>query len=176
MNYMKEIKKSSIIAAVASIIAGLILLIFPTLTAKAIAYVVAAAFLVFSLVEIFLYFKSDPPAMHRGLIIGLLCLTASIFIFASVDTVISIIPVILGFIIVLSGFTTLSQTIDLVRLQAKGWVVMLVVACVNIVLGILCIANPFTAATTLMSLIGVGLIFSGISDLVAILYLSDRLK
>ena len=176
MNDMKEIKRTSIITAVVSVIAGLILLIFPTLTAKVIAYVVAAAFLIFALLEIFLYFRNDPREMHKGLVIGLVSLTISIFIFASVDTVISIIPVLLGFMIVISGFTTLQQTIDLVRLKAKGWVAMLVVACVNIILGILCISNPFTAATTLMSLIGVGLIFSGISDLVAILYLSDKLK
>ncbi len=173
---IKEFKKTTVISAIIYIIAGLILLIFPTLTAQVIAYAVAAIFLIFALFEIFAYFLSKPESMHKGLTLGLFSLALSIFIFCAADLLISIIPIILGFLIILSGIVTLQQSIDLVRLKAKGWIAMLVVACVNIVLGILCIANPFATATALMSLIGVGLIFSGISDIVAILYLGDKLK
>ena len=171
---MKDIKKSTIIASIVYIIAGLILLIFPTLTAKIIAYTVATVALVFGLFEICAYFFSSPEAQHKGLMIGLFSVAIAIFIYCAGDTVLAIIPIILGFTIMLSGIATMQHTMDLVRIREKGWLPMLIVAAVNIILGILCVANPFKSATTLMCLIGIGLLFSGISDIVAALYLGDK--
>lgn len=173
---MKEMKKSKVITSIAYIISGLVLMIFPTLTAKIIAYIVATAALLFGLFEICAYFMSTPQAQHKGLMIGLFSLAVAIFIYCTGDTILAIIPVILGFTIMLSGIITMQYTMDLVRIREKGWLPLLIIAAVNIILGILCVANPFKSATTLMCLIGVGLLFSGVSDLVTILYLGDKHK
>ena len=173
---MKDTKRAVIIAAVIYIIAGLILLIIPTVTAHVIAYTAATLSLIFGIFQITSYFISKPYDFHRGILTGVFALFLSIFIYCKVDIVISIIPIILGFIVSFSGIYTLQQTFDLIRIKQKGWVIMLVISSVNIILGILAIFNPFTTAVALMCLIGVGLIFSGISDIASVLYLSDKLK
>lgn len=173
---MKDAKRSIVIAAVIYIIAGLVLLIIPTLTAHVIAYTVATLSLIFGVFQLASYFFSKPYDLHKGLLIGSFSIFLSIFIYCRVDLIISVIPIILGFVISFSGMSTLQQTIDLIRIKQKGWVALLVVSIVNIILGIIAICNPFTTAIALMSLIGVGLIFSGISDIAAVLYLSDKFK
>ena len=171
---MKDKKKSRIIASIAYIVAGLILLIFPNLTAKLVVFTVATGFLIFGLFRIVAYFMSNPESANFGMATGLFCIAVSIFTYCSSELIITVIPIILGFFILLSGALTMQQTMDIVRVKEKGWVPMLVVAGVNIVLAILCLANPFASSTVLMTLIGAGLLFSGISDIVASLYFGDK--
>lgn len=173
---MKEKRTKLIVAAVAYIIIGLILLIFPTLTAKVVAYVFATVMLLAGIYGLISYFTSRPELTNRGLYYGLLAILIAIFIYSRIGLVISIVPVLLGFSIALSALMTFQQTIDMLRLKLKGWIPMLVVAILNLVLGILVILNPFASAAALMSIVGIGLLFSGISDIVAILYISDKLK
>lgn len=173
---MKEKRTKLIVAAVAYIIIGLILLIFPTLTAKVVAYVFATVMLLAGIYGLISYFTSRPELTNRGLYYGLLAILIAIFIYSRINLVISIVPVLLGFSIALSALMTFQQTIDMLRLKLKGWIPMLVVAILNLVLGILVILNPFASAAALMSIVGIGLLFSGISDIVAILYISDKLK
>ena len=173
---MKDTKRTIVIAAVIYIIAGLILLIIPTLTAHVIAYTVATLALVFGIFQLASYFISKPYDFHKGFLIGAFSIFLSIFIYCRVDIIISIIPIILGFVISFSGISTLQQTFDLIRIKQKGWVALLVGSIVNIILGVIAICNPFTTAIALMCLIGVGLIFSGISDIAVVLFLSDKIK
>jgi len=44
------------------------------------------------------------------------------------------------------------------------------------VFGVLMLINPFKVATTVMILIGAGLVYSGVTDLVAILFISQQIR
>lgn len=53
---------------------------------------------------------------------------------------------------------------------------MLVLSLIGLVFGVLMLINPFKVAATVMILIGAGLVYSGVTDLVAILFISQQIR
>ena len=68
------------------------------------------------------------------------------------------------------------QAVDLARMKARRWTTVLATACLNLILGGVIIFNPFSTAMTLLRFVGIGLLYSGISDIVSTLYISRETK
>ena len=47
---------------------------------------------------------------------------------------------------------------------------------INVIFGVVLIANPFQTVILLFQLVGAGLIFSGITDCITVVYVADRMK
>lgn len=88
----------------------------------------------------------------------------------------ALLPVILGAAIVVSSFIKLCHAFELKRAGWGGWVSVLVLSLIGLVFGVLMLINPFKVATTVMILIGAGLVYSGVTDLVAILFISQQIR
>ena len=97
-------------------------------------------------------------------------------IFFRAEAVISIIPIILGIVILLSGIVKFQQAIDLARMKVSRWSTVLATALLNVILGAVVILNPFSTVTTLLQLVGIGLIYSGLYDIIATIYVSHQMK
>lgn len=178
MNIFQRVKNGIMISGVFLVLAGLVLLFFPEVTTKTIAYLAAALLLFMGIAQIIGYFRSD-PGMGRysgGLVLGIFLIVIGLMIYYKSEAVISIIPVILGVIIVISGAAKLQQAIDLARMKVNRWSTVLVIALLNIVLGGVIIFNPFSTVMTLLRFVGIGLIYSGLSDIISTLYLSHQAK
>lgn len=159
-------------------IAGFVLLFFPAETTKMIAYIAAAIFLLMGLTQIIGYLRNDPGEgrYSGGMVIGVIFVILGIIIFIRAEAIISIIPIIFGIVILISGILKLQQSIDLARMNVSKWSTVLATALLNIVIGAVIIFNPFSTVTTLLQLVGIGLIYSGISDIIATLYVSHQIK
>ena len=88
----------------------------------------------------------------------------------------ALLPVILGAAIVVSSFIKLCHAFELKRAGWNGWISVLVLALVGLAFGILMLINPFKVASTVMILIGAGLVYSGITDLIAIGFIARQLR
>lgn len=174
----KSFKKETLAAAVLYILAGIVLLIFPDTTARTIGYVFACILLAIGLKCIFNYMMMDVRVAfyHYDLVGAAVLIIASIAVFINVDAVVAFIPFILGIFVTISGVIKLQNAINLRRLNNGGSVMVFIFAIVNIILGIVLILNPFSAMTTLIRIIGIGLIFSGITDAVTMICISKRVK
>lgn len=178
MNIFQRVKNGIMISGVFLILAGLVLLFFPEATTKTIAYMSAALLLLMGVAQIIGYFRNE-PGMGRysgGMVLGIFLIVIGLLIYYKSETVISIIPVILGVIIVISGVAKLQQAIDLARMRMSRWSTVLVIALLNIVLGGVIIFNPFSTVMTLLRFVGIGLIYSGLSDIISTLYVSHRTR
>lgn len=87
-----------------------------------------------------------------------------------------IIPVVIGVIVVIHGVHNLFQAIELCKEKYDKWWVALLLGIVTIGFGVLLIYNPFEAVSTMVVLIGVFLIFDGISDIWIISRISKTAK
>lgn len=168
MRIFKEMKRTAIISSVIYIIVGLILAIFPDSTARTIGYAFATVILVAGLGFLYRFVTKGQEYAFVGneLAIGVILIIASVFIYLNVDSVISVIPVLLGIVIFVSGITKMQNAIGLHNMKYSGSTAVFVLAILNILFGIVLIINPFGAVTTLIMLLGIGLIFSGITDFV----------
>ncbi len=174
----RKIKSMNVIYGLILVLAGLILTFFPEITAKTIAYTFGVVAEIMGLFYIIRYFRSEPGFVgeNRGLVSGLVIMMFGLLIFIKSEIVISIIPMILGFLVATSGLNTLQQGIDLARVNGRGWGVVILIAVVNIVIGVIALCNPFSTVAFLIRIIGIGMIYSGITDFIISLYLSNQIK
>lgn len=178
MKTLKKIKWNVILSSIIYVAIGVILLLWPEMTAKNICYVVAILAIAIGIVNLFDYIRKQVGAdIYRyNLVYGLLAILLGVFILAKVNIVISIIPFLLGFAVTISGLLKFQNSMDLIRLKYSGWGAVLLIAILNIAFGIVLIVNPFTSATVLLICIGIGMIYSGVSDLIATIMLSNCIK
>lgn len=178
MNMFKKIKWNVIISSVIYVIIGVLLIIWPEIMTKNICYVVGFFSIAIGIVNLIDYIRHDIVMndYKYSLVIGLVFILVGIFIFTKVEMIMSIIPFILGLIVTISGFMKFQNAIDLIRMKYSGWGAVLFISALNIAFGIVLMANPFTSAIVLSICIGIGLIYSGVSDLIATIMLSNSIK
>ena len=178
MESLKKIHWDMLLTSVICILLGGVLIFFPKAVNEMIAYVLAAAMFIIAVIELYNYFKKDVRNnfYRNDLVFAVVALVIGIIMLARRDAVISLIPVILGALIIISGVKKLQNGLDLVRLKLDGWRSLLVLAAVNIVFGIIMVVCALETAKVITVLIGIGLVFSGATDLFSQVWVSKNAK
>ncbi len=173
MKLLKELKWKSVMYAALYILMGIVLLLFPETTASILCYAVGGASVVVGAVTVCIYLFRDAAknTYRNDFVTGLAAILLGLFLIARVDLVKALIPFVLGIAVVVSGFIKLQDCIDVRRMGCGNGLGLFLLALVSIVH-----INPFHAAILLMRLIGIGLLFCGVSDLFATIYMSRKIK
>ena len=173
INVLKNWKVQEIGGAVALLICGLVLLLMPELTLVTIANVIGILVIMIGAFFLIGYFlRKELAAGNNDLIKGLVIVCIGIFICVKSELVVSVLPVVLGIGVVLSGILKLQHAFDLKRMGFDTWVRIGLTAAVNIFIGLIVILNPFSTVAWLMRLVGIGFLFSGVTDLITTIYVS----
>ena len=176
MKMLKELKWEAILTGVLYILLGIVALVVPETMQKTLGYVIGIVLIVAGLISIICYLLRDAREnyYHNEFVFGLVGMVVGAAVLYKVEVIISLIPFILGILVLFSGCSKLQDAIDLKRLGYGSWIGMLVVAVINIILGIVLICNPFQAAIVLFRVLGVGLIISGVSDCFSTIYFARK--
>lgn len=186
MNFTKEAKWQNLIGNAIYIILGIVLLVFPEATATTFCYVIGIAAIVIGAFTILIYlFREVQKNYYRNdFVIGSMEMLLGAVVLYKAELVVSLIPYILGILIVFSGILKLQTTIDIRRMRIGTELVFFILSMVGIVWGVVMIVDPFRtfmedqmlATKLLFILIGIGLLFSGISDTIATLYMGRVMR
>lgn len=173
---LKEMKWNMLFSSALYVILGLMLLLFPAATNRMLCYTIAGIAIVIGLVNLVIYFmRSITRNYYRNdFVAGLMLIVLGIFMIYKVDLVIALVPFIIGLCIIVSGLFKLQGALDVQRMGGNA-VLILGIAVINVVVGILMVINPFQSALLLNRLLGVSLLFSGLTDLASTLYLSGKM-
>lgn len=176
MKMLKELKWEAILTGVLYILLGIVALVIPETMQKTLGYLIGIVLIVAGLISIICYLLRDAKEnyYHNEFVFGLVGMVLGAAVLYKVEVIISLIPFILGILVLFSGCSKLQDAIDLKRLGYGSWIGMLVVAVINIILGIVLICNPFQAAIVLFRVLGVGLIISGVSDCFSTIYFARK--
>ena len=176
MKMLKELKWEAILTGVLYILLGIVALVVPETMQKTLGYLIGIVLIVAGLISIICYLLRDAKEnyYHNEFVFGLVGMVVGAAVLYKVEVIISLIPFILGILVLFSGCSKLQDAIDLKRLGYGSWIGMLVVAVINIILGIVLICNPFQAAIVLFRVLGVGLIISGVSDCFSTIYFARK--
>ena len=177
----QRFRNQTLFRAAATIVAGLVMVIFPSMTQSTIAYVLSIVLVLFGLFRLLRYFhKTDrdgdgdleygsPVDFVVGVVFIVLAgLVAKMFI--------SIIPLVFGIFILICGVLKLEQGIALLRVKSNKAKPVMIIAAVTVAIGLFAAFNPFSAGRVLIVIIGAGLLFSGITDLVTAGFVSKIMK
>lgn len=177
MNVLKGLKINALATAILYVLLGLAFILWPDVVTTSITVVLGVALVIVGIVYIIDYFRRwDIEYKSNGLAIGILLLFAALFLFLQSNVIAGAIPVLLGFAVIISGTIKLQNAIVLNRAKDPVWKYILILAAVCFVMGAVFIIDPFATTRVLIIVIGVGLLISGLSDLIIILLMSRKAK
>lgn len=176
--FLKGIKMNYVISAVLCIVFGLTLAIWPDISSRVVCIGVGIVLLLSGAASLITYFAEKDGGLisQINLLVGIILAVLGGWIILNPGILIMIIPVVIGVIVVVHGVHNLIQALELFKSEYSKWWVALLLGAVTVGLGILLICNPFEAVNTAIMLIGIFLIYDGISDLWIISRVSKTAK
>lgn len=174
----RELKWDALLTGILYIILGIMSLALPETMERILGYMIGVVLIIAGAVSMISYLLRDAHQnyYHNDFLHGLIGIAAGILILVKMEVVIGLISFLLGVMVLVSGCSKLQDVIDMKRLNCGNWVVMLVLAAVNVAFGVLLICNPFSWTILLFRLLGAGLIFSGVIDCIATVYFAGRIR
>lgn len=165
--FLRNIKVNATLSAVVCIVLGLVLVIWPNIVGNVFCYIVGGALLLSGIAYIVTYFRQRDNAslFQVDFLMGLIFGVLGLWIILQPDMILSMIPVLFGIVILLHGFMDLQQALNLKRAGYQNWGVALVAAIITVIFGGVLLFHPLMAANVGIILMGVALIYDGVSDL-----------
>ena len=169
-----QIKKSKIIAGIASAVLGLVLLFWPGITMEIICQIVGAFLCITGVLTAAVYFSQpkENPFRAASLVAGIPLALVGLFIFLRPAFLIEFIPIVVGVIVLLDGIANLMEALSVMKQGYSKWWVSLIFAVITIILGLVLITKPFGIASFIMRMLGAVTLYNGLSDI----YIASRIK
>lgn len=118
--------------------------------------------------------QSLPSGMD--LAIGLVLVLAALLVAVKADQIIGLIPMVMGAVFAINGAVKLQRSVELKQVQYRGWGVVMFYAILTIGFGVLLLFNPFSAATMMVRILGIGLLVSGGTDIITMMSVSRQIR
>ncbi|MFE7764442.1 HdeD family acid-resistance protein [Streptomyces sp. NPDC057438] len=150
-------------AALATLVPGVIVLVWPDGTLHVLAVLIGLYLLVtgmFRFVDVFA--REEPGTRLSGLLLALLCVLAGVLCLRNPLQTIAALSLIVGVVWLASGILTLHTALAEKDLPHRGFV--LGAAVLGIVAGIVVLALPTESATALTRLLGLWLVLLGLAE------------
>ncbi|MGN1399473.1 MAG: HdeD family acid-resistance protein [Erysipelotrichaceae bacterium] len=168
-------KLKSIIMSLCEAIIGILLLINPIGFTTGIIVFVGIVLVILGIYNVVQYFKEDAQvaAVRQDLTFGLLDLLGGLFcIFNSrwFVTAFSLLTVLYGVAILVSGVAKVQWTVDMVRFKNKKWFWSAISALITVVCGFIILSNPFSSTTVLWMFIAIILIVEAVLDIIGAIF------
>lgn len=166
-NFLKNLKANYTLSAVICVIIGAVLIIWPGTSTKVVCMMLGGMMLIYGIIQIILYFAARERTIYlQGmLLLGIVLGVVGAWILLKPESIIAIVPVIMGIIIVVHGLHNATQSIDLKKMGYEKWWVAFLFSILTIVLGGVLVYNPFSVVNTVVRVIGAFLIYDGLSDM-----------
>ncbi|MGE4276616.1 MAG: HdeD family acid-resistance protein [Lawsonibacter sp.] len=170
-------RRSSIAAAAVTIALGLVLVGWPDRSIHFLCMLLGASIFLTGII----YFLGWLARRQEGVPVffvlpGVVLCALGIWLMTSPASVVLLIQYIFGAILIVHGAVDLQGAAALMRQRWNRWWADLLLALLTVALGALILVNPFGTFAALVILIGVALVFDGLSDLYIIFRLSRAFK
>lgn len=159
---------------------GCALIFKPALVENAFSTLLAAAAILIGILKLVGYLFTNVQTRiaddTNGFAIGSSLILLGLFVLMDSTMFIMLVPFVLGFMIAFKGIEGIQNLLNLQKMgipMAKGY---LVASIVIALFGILVMLNPFSTRRIVFSLLGVGLLVSGLFDLLADAFFTCKVK
>lgn len=176
MKFMKSIiqdmKQNYFVNAVIMVILGLVLVIWPDILGVMLCYLLGGALIVMGAIQLISFLRGERLGFYSkfSMLMGIVLVLLGIWICTQPHVVLSIIPVVVGIIVLIHGLMDIQYTLDIRRTGNTKWWIALIAAILTLIVGLLLVFNPFTAYEISMILLGVAMLYDGGSDLVLLIF------
>lgn len=164
---LKRMKTNALLSAALYALLGLVLLIWPELSASLLCFALGLILLLCGLGDVFVFLRHRDGSLYAALhlITGVILAAVGLWLMARPTLVTVIIPRIVGVLICFHGIGDVGDAMTLRKNDSPRWTAALLLAVITLVLGVILVICPFQAFTTVVRLLGAFLLYDGISDL-----------
>lgn len=178
MEYLKAMRRQSVLSGVSCVLLGAFLIIWPHITLRMLARVLSIAGLVVGVFQLarFAFGSRVVPEASLNLALGVLLVIVSVFFLIRADVLVSMVAVLLGLAVVVDGVMKLKSGFDMKRNQFQWWSGVMILAIITIGLGVIVLINPSKTMSAFMILTGISLLVGGIGNLVIAFRLHKQVR
>lgn len=177
---MKNKNISKFVTSLIYILLGVALIAEPRLVEDMFSYLLAGAAVVIGLLKLISYLFTRVETRiaedTNGFALGISLMILGIFILTESTMFIMLIPFVLGFMITFKGIEGIQNLLNLRKFgygMQKG---LLICSLIIAGFGILVMINPFSTKKVLLAMLGIGLLVSGVFDIIADAVFTHKLK
>lgn len=175
---IQDMKRNYFVNAVIMVVLGLVLVIWPHILGVMLCYLLGGALILMGIIQLVGFLRGERLGFYNkfSMLMGIVLILLGIWICTQPRVVLSIIPVVVGIIVLLHGLMDIQYMLDIKRTGNTKWWIALIAAILTLVVGFLLVFNPFTAYEISMILLGIAMLYDGGSDLVLLIfsYLAQR--
>lgn len=175
---IQDMKHNYFVNAVIMVLLGLVLVIWPDILGTMLCYLLGGALIVMGVFQLISFLRGERLGFYNKFVMmmGIVLVLLGIWICTQPHIVLSIIPVVVGIIVLIHGLMDIQYTLDIKKAGSQKWWVALIAAILTLVVGLLLVFNPFKAYEITMVLLGIAMLYDGGSDLLLLLfsYLAQR--
>ncbi len=166
-DFIKGLKVNYTASALMCVVAGLVLLIWPGTTTQIVCMLLGSVLLIYGLIQIVIYFlNKERTIISQGmLLLGIILTVIGLWILFSPEMIIMAVPVIVGILIIIHGVHNIVQALELHRDNYGNWWIALAFGILTVIFGGVLVRNPFGAVEMVVRMIGIFLIYDGVSDM-----------
>ena len=178
MDFLKSLKWNAAAISIGSVFLGIVLAGWPAMAARTVCYLLAVVLALGAFSYLLSYLSGRRHGLPSGmdLVIGLLLVLAAAFVAARADSVIGLIPLVVGAVFAVNGAVKLQRSLELKQVEYRGWGIVMLYAVLTIGFGVVLLFNPFSAATAMIRILGIGFLVSGITDVVTMCSVSCQVR
>ena len=175
---LKNLSVSFVLLSIFYVLLGLVLLIWPATVMDMLCYLTGGILLLYGVFAIVGFCRAEmrTAGSFLTLLLGIVAAAVGAVLLLQPALFQSILTIILGIYILIDGLLNLMRTLELRRMEHRGWTIYLVPSLITVVLGLVVVFRPMLAGTTLVQLIGASLLYSGAADLWTLFQLSRWTK
>lgn len=177
---MKNKNISKFVSSLIYILMGLALIMKPSLVEGAFCYILAAAAILIGIVKLIAYMATKVETRiaedTNGFAVGISLILLGLFVLMKSTMFVLLVPFVLGFMITFKGIEGIQNVLNLKKFgfgYRKG---VMAVSVIIVIFGIVVMVNPFSTLKVLLVMLGIGLLASGVFDLLADMVFTRTLK
>ena len=156
---------TAIISALAYIVLGFVMIFYPDKVSIALCYTLGGALTVYGLFNLITYFTAKQASFGFEMIVGIAATAFGVFFLISPQSILGMIAAILGILIIVDSAIDIKRAFQLKALGLKYWWISLLVSALVIIFAIMTIIFPTFFADIIMIILGIALVYEGISGL-----------
>lgn len=162
-------KLTRILEMIILIAAGFLVMLHPGGSMNVAVRILGIVLVAYGLIAAGGYFVKKTNHSASRLIAGVLSLIGGIVVLAGPQFVISVFPIVAGVVIALGGLRDLLDSLAMKRDGQAFWKIAMAFSLITIAFGILIFANPFGTMETVVTLLGIALLYNGVTGLFTII-------
>lgn len=179
MKRFNKILYSTLASSIIFFCFGLILFLKPELTINSISYLLGSVLIIIGFINFIRYVLDNDKIVKKfdvDLIYGIIGMVAGVVLILNPTAIATVVPFILGMIIVISSAIKLQYSLVLKQYESSNWKPVFVISIISLIWGIILVFNPFKGAVVITKIIGVFVMVYAILEFSEVIFFQKNLK